>query len=72
MKRFLLGIFGGILGGLLAVGSLPWANNNRYVGYNPATGVNGLTTSLRHRRSPSVAARSPRLSASMAAPMSAS
>ena len=42
MKRFLLGIFGGILGGLLAVGSLTWANNNHYVGYNPATGVNAL------------------------------
>ena len=30
MKRFLLGIFGGILGGLLAVGSLTWANNNHF------------------------------------------
>ncbi len=40
MKRFLLGICGGILGGILAVGGLVYANNNHYVGFNDKTGIN--------------------------------
>jgi len=42
MKNLLSGFLGGILGAVLIAGGFVYANNNHYVGFNPASGVNNI------------------------------
>ena len=45
MKNLLSGFLGGILGAVFIAGGFVYANNNHYVGFNPATGANMIPVS---------------------------